>query len=236
MNEQKQRIKDELNNNRRLKRYFMKLVNIVLQKDIFYQISIEAFDVFKIEYDVEKVFYDEWTWKLRKTYIWYFNTKISSQDDFNSRIETMRNFIYSVMEWIVKKTSAEQNVNYVSNLNWLLAQKPLSHWLSHFSTILTDEIARFINQFQLTINSLYKENFYKVWDKLFINPGTDYLNNEEKNKLFREYKLSYAENLYIDNINSCLKVETKEKIKNWYNDMFEWYITRLVDKLAEISN
>jgi hypothetical protein len=59
MNEQKQRIKDELNNNRRLKRYFMKLVNIVLQKDIFYQISIEAFDVFKIEYDVEKVFYDE---------------------------------------------------------------------------------------------------------------------------------------------------------------------------------
>lgn len=216
-------LKDRKKTNNRLKTLFLTMSRVALKPVIFNGIIAKAFDMFWIEYIVEKLYIENWvwTWSFRKQYIGYFIIKNPSEQAFTENRNKMHKSIVSVLEWIIKEKCTEKNINYMNTLNSKMYNASFSWWLSHFADQIMEQLVKYITIFHSNINTYYLNHFEKRNWFLVLKPQSDFLRNENINKLFREFKYSAAENYYTSELLKAIKEEYKENLIAEYEKHFE---------------
>ena len=230
----REELKVKLKNNRRLRTLFFNIVKISVKPDIFDTILDQIYEFFKIDYRVEKLFYDNWTGMFRKTYIGYFY--LSVPQNFNIQKKNLQNFFYSILEWILKEQCIKNNSNYNQVLNSLMFNQSLKLWLEDFSRRIIDRVCNYMQFYHANLNEIYNDSFIKRENILMVNPNSDYLVNDQKNKLFQEMKISQAEKYYTSLLKQQIKLETREVLIDEYQKAFDTENERIEQKIEELLN
>lgn len=229
----KEALKTRIKDNKRLRTWFLAAIRISLKPDMFKDFITQAYDIFQIDYKIEKMFIEMpvGSWHFKKQYIGYFTL----WGDIAENKIKMIDLYVTVLEGILKARCIEKNYNPSVLFNSMFFSKEFRWWLKNFSTVIVEEIAKLMTSYHNSINFYYAECFEMRNNKLILKPDTDYLTNENKSKLFKEYKFSTAENYYGTELANWVKESFREQIIDKYTEFFEEELEKLDAKVEEMN-
>lgn len=231
---QKEALRTRIKDNKRLRSWFLTTIRISLKPDIFKDFIAQAYEIFQIDYKIEKLFIEMpvGSGHFKKQYIGYFTT----WGDISQNKEKMIDLYVTVLEGILKERCISKNYNPTVLFNSVFFSKEFKWWLRNFATVIVNEIAKLMIAYHNFVNFCYAECFEFKNNKLVLKQDTDYLTNENKSKLFREYKFSTAENYYWTELVNGVKESFREQIIDKYTDFFEEELDKLDAKVEEMNN
>lgn len=112
----------------------------------------------------------------------------------------------------------------------------LKLWLEDFSRRIIDRVCNYMQFYHANLNEIYNDSFLKRENILMVNPNSDYLVNDQKNKLFQEMKISQAEKYYTSLLKQQIKLETREVLIDEYQKAFDTENERIEQKIEELLN
>lgn len=229
----KEMLRTKIKNNKRLKSLLLTIMRISLKPDIFRDFITQAYDIFQIEYKIEKLFVEmpEGSGHFKKQYIGYFVL----WGDININKGKMIDFFMERLEKVLRDKCIEKNYNPTMLLTSTFFSKEFSWWLKQFATVIVEEIVKLMSAYHNSINFYYAELFENRENRLTLKSWTDFLTNENKSKLFKEYKYSTAENYYWTELATGVKESFREQIIDQYNEFFETELDKLDSKVEEMN-
>jgi len=216
-----------------------KIYKFILKKSVILRVLATYFNLFEIKYTYETlIYYDKKNKYEDEMKIWYFEIYSLKDWTFEEKIILFEEYLYKILKYLIKEYCLKNKMNYDKFLNVILYENVTVEFITkNVSKILVKSISNAMLSYYTYVKEMFDETFESKW-AYYTLIDEWYILNEEKNKLFKEYKISQAERYLKNAIKKFIVQTIKEKfywikVKNWNNLNVDYNEENNVDENLE---